>query len=588
VLGSAAAWLGVNWLRASALAASVAVAGAAGVWATLPVTSTGVLVDAAGRPVAGAAVSAATTLLSPAAEAVTDAQGRYRLDGHRWPAGPAELAVQAAGFLPARTAGGRLVLHRWPRLSGQAVDDVGAPVAGAVVTVARAGAVLAAVMANLDGRFALVLPAAGGTFAATGVSDEHDAGTSELPLGIDQTATVQLTLARQFGVLHIESDPAGQAPQVDGAAPTDCPATPCDAKVPVGAHRVAFGGDLFVPWQADVLVDRGATAAVSAPLVRKTGTLTVVAPPGGELTVDGQAVSGNTWSGQVPTGRHAAGFRSAATWPVSQPFDVTWNRVTQATLAPAGVSGAGDAAGFAAGLRAYLAAQGGGSYGVYLEELGSGAAIGVGDTTGLEAASVIKVPEAIYLLRQVDAGQVKLDDQVKLEAGDFMGGTGSLYGTAHPGDQYTYRELLSLLIQQSDNTAWLALRRTLGDGSIDAYAASIGAGDCDQSTDWCSARSAGHMLAQLARGRLLGAASTRMLLGLLESTIFNDRINWYLQGMTIAHKVGMDGTVRNDCGVVFMTGDPFAICVFATVGDVDQGTQVIRDIARAAAWHYSH
>ena len=38
---------------------------------------------------------------------------------------------------------------------------------------------------------------------------------------------------------------------------------------------------------------------------------------------------------------------------------------------------------------------------------------------------------------------------------------------------------------------------------------------------------------------------------------------------------------------VFLPSDPFAICVFTTVDNVDQGTQVIRDIARAAAWHYS-
>src|SRR5204862_3360536 len=132
---------------------------------------------------------------------------------------------------------------------------------------------------------------------------------------------------------------------------------------------------------------------------------------------------------------------------------------------------------------------------------------------------------------------------------------------------------------QSDNTAWLALRRVLGDGAINAYAASIGAGDCSQVTDWCSARSAGHMIAELARGRLVSAGSTRLLLDLLETTIYNDRINFYLGGTTVAHKVGMDGSVRNDCGVVFLAADPFAICVFTTVGDVDQGVQVIRDIA---------
>jgi Beta-lactamase enzyme family/PEGA domain len=586
VLGLAAGWFGVHWLKVSALATSLLAAGGAGLWAATPLPSTGLLVDAAGHPVAGAAVAAATTLVSPAAEAVSDARGRYRLGARRWPYWPPQLTVQAAGYLPARTTGGRLVLHRWPRLAGEAIDDAGSPVPGAVITVALSGAVLEAAMTGLDGRFDLLLPAMGGTFSATGVGDEHDAGSRDVPLALDQTATIELTLPRQFGVLHVQSDPAGQAPQVDGAVPPDCPATPCDVRVQVGTHRVAFGGDLFLPWESDVQVDKGATAAVSAPLVRKTGTLTVTSPPAGELTVDGQGVPGSAWSGVVPTGKHTVGFRSAASWPLLQQLDVAWNQTTQATLGPTAVTS--DAAAFTNGLRAYLAAQGGGSYGVYLEELGSGATIGVGDTAELEAASVIKVPEAVYLLRQVDAGQVKLDDQVTLQAGDFMSGTGSLYGTAHPGDQYTYRQLLTLLIQQSDNTAWLALRRTLGDGSINAYAASIGAGDCDQVTDWCSARSAGHLLAQLARGRLVGASSTRMLLGLLETTIFNDRINWYLQGVTVAHKVGMDTSVRNDCGVVFQSGDPFAICVFTTVGDVDQGTQVIRDIARAAAWHYSH
>ena len=563
-------------------------AGTAGLWAAVPLPSTGQLVDAAGSPVAGAAVTAATTLLSPASRAVTDAQGRYRVATRRWPSAPPVLAVAAPGFEPARTSGGRLVLHRWPRVAGQVVDDAGGPVPGAVVTVARAGAVLAVAMADLDGRFSLTVPAAGGTVTATGAGDEHDAGTGDVPVALDQAATVQLTLPRQFGVLHVDSSPEGQAPQVDGGAPQDCPATPCDVKVQAGAHRVEFGGDLFLPWASDVQVDKGATVAVSAALVRKTGTLTVTAPGAGELTVDGQPVSGTTWSAVVPAGPHGVAFRSGATWPFAQQLTVTWNQTTQANLAPAAVTGAGDPAGFTAGLRAYLAAQGGGSYGVYLEELGSGATIGVGDTTDLEAASVIKVPEAVYLLHQVDGGQVKLDDQVALEADDFMGGTGSLYGTAHAGDRYSYRQLLSLLIQQSDNTAWLALRRVLGDGSINAYARTIGAGDCDQVSDTCSPRSAGHVLAQLARGRLISASSTQVLLGLLETTIFNDRINWYLPKVTIAHKVGMDTSVRNDCGVVFMSGDPFAICVFTTVDNVDQGTQVIRDIARAAAWHYSH
>jgi beta-lactamase class A len=586
VLGSAIGWLATHWLRGTALMASLAAASGAAIWTATPVPSAGQLVDAVGRPVAGAVVSVASTFLSPSAQALSDARGRYRVGAQRWPYGPLRLSVHAPGFLPAQTAGGRMVLHRWPRVSGLVSDDAGSPIAGAVVTVELGPGVVSAAMTGLDGRFGALLPAAGGTATVTGTSDEHDHGTVQVPLAVDRVADVQLTLPRQFATLHVESDPAGQAPLVDGQAPPSCPATPCDVTVLAGAHQVAFGGDLFLPWQADLQAVKDQTVDVSAALVRKTGTLTVSAPGPGELAVDGQGVAGSSWSGVVPTGEHSLSFRSGGTWPFVQHVSVAWNQVTQANLAPAPVGT--DAASFVNGLSAYLAAQGGGSYGVYLEELGSGATIGVGDTTSLEAASVIKVPEAIYLLHEVDAGQVHLDDQVTLQAADFMGGTGSLYGTAQPGDAYSYGQLLSLLIQQSDNTAWMALRRVLTDASIDAFTSSIGAGDCGQEAGDCSARSAGHMMAQLARGRLLSAGSTQLLLGLLESTIFNDRINWYLGGTTIAHKVGMDGGVRNDCGVVFLSRDPFAICVLTAVDDPDQGVQVIRDIARAAAWHYSH
>ncbi|HEY4025593.1 MAG TPA: serine hydrolase [Candidatus Dormibacteraeota bacterium] len=585
MLGAAAGWLAIHWLKWIAVAASLVATTAAAAWTATPVPSTGRLVDANGQPVAGAVVTAPASSVAAAAEAGSDAHGRYRVGAERWPYTPASLSVRVVGFVPAHTTGGLLVLRRWPLVTGHVVDDTGAAVAGAVVSLTVAGSVVRVVMTDLDGRFGVDVLALGGSAVVAAASDLHDPAVQEVSLAVDRSAIVQLTLARQFAKLHVESDPAGQAPLVDGQPAPDCAATPCDAAVLAGDHQVAFGGDLFVPWQADVQAGKGDTIAVSAKLERKTGTLTV-SSPAGELVVDGQSVPGASWSGVVPTGQHTIGFRSPRTWPFFQQVDVRWTQTTQAAVAPSAVGS--DPGAFASGLRAYLDAQGGGTYGVYLEELGSGSTIGAGDTTPLEAASVIKMPEAVYLLHQVDSGLVTLGQQVDLHPEDFMSGTGSLYGTAHPGDRYTYQQLLTVLIQQSDNTAWRALRRVLGDAAINGYAASIGAGDCDQVTGWCTARSAGHMMAQLARGRLIGADSTRLLLDLLESTIFNDRINWYLGNVTIAHKVGMDGSVRNDCGVVFLSSNPFAICVFTTVDDVDQGIQVIRDIARAAAWHYGH
>jgi hypothetical protein len=74
------------------------------------------------------------------------------------------------------------------------VDDSGAAVPGAVVTFGRSASVLAAAMADMDGRFHAAVPATGAAFTVSAFSDEHDGGTQDLALGLDQVAAVLLTL----------------------------------------------------------------------------------------------------------------------------------------------------------------------------------------------------------------------------------------------------------------------------------------------------------------------------------------------------------------------------------------------------------
>jgi hypothetical protein len=102
----------------------------------------------------------------------------------------------------------------------------------------------------------------------------------------------------------------------------------------------------------------------------------------------------------------------------------------------------------------------------------------------------------------------------------------------------------------------------------------------------CTARGAGHLLVQLAGGRALNPANTSALLGLLETTVFDDRINYFLPDIPIAHKVGMKGRAINDSGIVYLGGNPFVISMFTDTDDPDTGAQAIRDVARAAAAFY--
>jgi beta-lactamase class A len=580
------AWAGLGTrFRAGGVQLGLASFAAAGVaaWVALPMPLAGSVVDIAGRPVSGALVVAGSSEFGQPANALTDAAGRFSLLGRLWPASRT-LTIGAPGFMPLRSGGGRTVLHRWPSLTGQVVDDTGAQVPNAWVAV-RQGERRWRTEADSTGRFKLTIPLAKGPADVDVEAPLHDPDQEAIGLGLDGIVTLQAVVPRQLGTLQLDSDPTGLPVTIDGKPSSGCSTTPCQVKLMVGPHTIGIDSDPWVPWAQSIATEKGQTQAVHPKLVHKTGTLAITAP-GGEVSIDGNQVAGGSWTGTLDTGHHTIGYRSASTWPASAGADVQWNQTASVTVGGTAVP-VGDAGAFLAGLQAYLGGLGG-SYGLYVEELNTGRTLGYGQDSGLEAASVIKLPEALYLLSQVDSGAVKLTDQIDLHPEDFMGGTGILFAQANPGDKFSYQDLLTDLIRYSDNTAWQAMMRVLGAGSIDAYAASLGAGDCHQQSDICTAREAGSLISRLARGQVLSAASNSMLMGLLENTVFNDRINYYLGGVTIAHKIGMDGGVINDCGVVFGPGSPYTICVFTTTDDANKGVQAIRDITRAVNHYLGH
>ena len=319
-----------------------------------------------------------------------------------------------------------------------------------------------------------------------------------------------------------------------------------------------------MPWQQTVSVQRKQTLSVAQHLERKTGTLGVNGPSG-DLRLDGNPVAPG-WRGLVPTGAHVLSYRAAGAWPSFANAQVNWNQETNASVAATPVA-TGDANAFISGMQAYLNGLGG-HYSVYLQNLSNGQEMGSGQNDVMEAASVIKVPVANG--DNVTAYGLFVEHYQKFEV---------IWNGQNGEDVFSQNEMP---YDPPSQAAWMS------SPTIDGYAASIGAPHCHQNSDNCTARESGLMLAQLYRGSLLSSGDTQALLHLLETTIYNDRINYYLGGTTVAHKVGMDGGVINDTGVVFLSGKPFVISMFTTTDDSGKGAQSIRDVARAAYWFYSH
>ncbi|MFO7845441.1 MAG: serine hydrolase [Balneolaceae bacterium] len=103
-----------------------------------------------------------------------------------------------------------------------------------------------------------------------------------------------------------------------------------------------------------------------------------------------------------------------------------------------------------------------GNIGVYIKDLDNGDVINHNADRSWYLASTIKIPLGIAILKQVEEGEISLDDTLVLRESDFVDGSGDLM-YQKPGTEYTVLELLHRTIRESDSTATDMLIRLLGE-----------------------------------------------------------------------------------------------------------------------------
>jgi beta-lactamase class A len=90
--------------------------------------------------------------------------------------------------------------------------------------------------------------------------------------------------------------------------------------------------------------------------------------------------------------------------------------------------------------------------GVSVKHLGTGESSCLNGDRVFPTASVFKVPVIVEFFRQVDRGEIDLDEQVLLSKRDKVPGSGVLKELSE-GMPVSYRDLLNLMMIVSDNTA---------------------------------------------------------------------------------------------------------------------------------------
>lgn len=228
-------------------------------------------------------------------------------------------------------------------------------------------------------------------------------------------------------------------------------------------------------------------------------------------------------------------------------------------------------------------------------DLSTGYHAGLNAAKSMPAASTIKLPVMVEVFEQLATGRFDLNRQMTLEAGDKDYGSGDLCD-APVGTHFPVSELLSKMIDISDNTATNMLIRLVGRRNINAQMIELGLDRthlaADVRTDAWSIRRAlrtspadlVRLLTLMARKELVDEWSSNEMIAILKADTINTLLPEPLPpDIEIAHKTGSLDDTLNDAGIVFASRAPYVIAVMTTaLPSENLGRTFIHTVSRLA------
>jgi beta-lactamase class A len=256
-----------------------------------------------------------------------------------------------------------------------------------------------------------------------------------------------------------------------------------------------------------------------------------------------------------------------------------------------------------------IAATAKGKVGIAAVVLETGEAVSLNPQDHFPMQSVYKLPIGMALMKQVDAGKIKLDQKVKVTTEDFIGAAAhSPIRDKNPkGAELTVNELMRWMLLESDGTASDVLMKLAGGPeAVNAYLKEIKITDMIvlntekefsqnsqlQYQNWATPEAAVNLLRALHERRGLSESSHGLIMKLMtESNTGPKRLKGLLPaGTVVSHKTGTSGTVdgvtaaTNDIGIITLAnGKHLAIAVFVSESPADVVTRegVIAKVAQA-------
>jgi beta-lactamase class A len=229
------------------------------------------------------------------------------------------------------------------------------------------------------------------------------------------------------------------------------------------------------------------------------------------------------------------------------------------------------------------------TWGIHVKSLETGEEIAIDADRQMETMSTIKIPLMVEAFEQIKAGTFALTDKYTFVQADSQPGTGTIQ-RLDPGAVMTVKDLITMMIIVSDNTATEVLYRMVGgpeavNKRMDALGLKHTRAMNVPSRWFPSLRSAptteqfyregkypfglttpremGQLLEMMERGTLVDRSSSDLMLRIMRGQLYRTRIPRYLTGYTIPHKTGdFLPFVGDDVGMLEAPGKTIIISVF--------------------------
>jgi beta-lactamase class A len=237
-----------------------------------------------------------------------------------------------------------------------------------------------------------------------------------------------------------------------------------------------------------------------------------------------------------------------------------------------------------------------GVMGVAIEDLSTGDQFFLHESEVFAQASSIKIAVLANLYLQAQQGKLKLTDLYTVQASDLVPDSDIMGGLTPGVSRLTLRDLATMMVAVSDNSATNVLIDRVGMENVNAMLDSLGMAHTRLRRKMMDLEAAKHGRENISTPRemmqLLDAIFHEKVLDKDSTADFfkvlsTNKDSWIPRDLPAdvksANKPGSLEGVRNDSGIVFVEGRPYVICVMtAFLTNERDGEQAISKVSFAA------